>query len=132
LHPVLREGDRGRLTTLTRSTSVRAGLAQRARIIVLAADGESNTKISKLVGVTRQTVISWRARYAECGIDGLADEKRSGRPRTIDHRKIVSETLTPPPKKLVVTHWSTRLLADRLKISNSTVADAWREYGVQP
>jgi hypothetical protein len=85
---VLREGDRGRLTTLTRSTSVRAGLAQRARIIVLAADGESNTEISKLVG----TVISWRARYAACGIDGLADEKRSGRPRAIDHRKIVSET----------------------------------------
>ncbi len=62
---------------------------------------------------------------------GLVDEPRSGRPRTIDHRKIVSETLMAPPKKLGVTHWSTRLLAERLGISDSAVADAWREYGVQ-
>lgn len=129
---VLRDGDLERVTALMRSRSVRAGLAQRARIIVLASEGESNTRIAELVGVTRQTVITWRARYDEAGMNGLVDEPRSGRPRTIDHRKIVSETLMPPPKKLGVTHWSTRLLADRLKISNSTVAEAWREYGVQP
>jgi transposase len=129
---ILRDGDLTRLTALTRSRSVRAGIAQRARIIVLASEGESNTRIAELVGVTRQTVITWRARYDEAGMNGLVDEPRSGRPRTIDHRKIVSETLMPPPKKLGVTHWSSRLLADRLGISNSTVADAWREYGVQP
>jgi transposase len=129
---VLRDGDLERVTALMRSRSVRAGIAQRARIIVLASEGESNTRIAELVGVTRQTVITWRARYDEAGMNGLVDEPRSGRPRTIDHRKIVSETLMPPPKKLGVTHWSTRLLADRLKISNSTVAEAWREYGVQP
>lgn len=129
---VLRDGDLERVSALMRSRSVRAGIAQRARIILLASEGESNTRIAELVGVTRQTVITWRARYKEVGMDGLVDEARSGRPRTIDHRKIVSETLMPPPKKLGVTHWSTRLLADRLKISNSTVAEAWREYGVQP
>lgn len=129
---ILRDGDLTRLTAVMRSRSVRAGIAQRARIIVLASEGESNTRIAELVGVTRQTVITWRARYDEAGMNGLVDEARSGRPRTIDHRKIVSETLMPPPKKLGVTHWSTRLLADRLGISNSTVADAWREYGVQP
>lgn len=129
---VLRDGDLERVTTLMRSRSVRAGIAQRARIIVLASEGESNTRIAELVGVTRQTVITWRARYDGTGMDGLVDEPRSGRPRTIDHRKIVSETLMPPPKKLGVTHWSTRLVADRLNISNSTVAEAWREYGVQP
>lgn len=129
---VLRDGDLTCLTALMRSRSVRAGIAQRARIIVLASEGESNTRIAELVGVTRQTVITWRARYDEAGMNGLVDEARSGRPRTIDHRKIISETLMPPPKKLGVTHWSTRLLAERLGISNSTVADAWREYGVQP
>ncbi|MET8314217.1 IS630 family transposase [Rhodococcus erythropolis] len=129
---ILRDGDLTRVTALMRSRSVRAGIAQRARIIVLASEGESNTRIAELVGVTRQTVITWRARYDEAGVNGLVDEARSGRPRTIDHRKIVSETLMPPPKKLGVTHWSTRLLAERLGISNSTVADAWREYGVQP
>ncbi|NMM83338.1 hypothetical protein B2J88_03025 [Rhodococcus sp. SRB_17] len=57
---ILRDGDLTRLTASIRSRSVRAGIAQRARIIVLASEGESNTRIAELVGVTRQTVItSW-------------------------------------------------------------------------
>ncbi|MFF0944859.1 IS630 family transposase [Kocuria sp. CPCC 205300] len=129
---LLREGDREKLTRLVHSTSVRAGLAQRARIVLLAADGVSNTEIAEKVGATRTTVIAWRARYDEDGIEGLADHDRSGRPRRIDHRTIVAATLRPPPKKLGVTHWSSRLLATRLGIDHSTVAKAWREYGVAP
>ena len=60
---VLREGDRERLSRLSRSSSVRAGLAQRARIVLLAADGVSNTAIAQRVGVSRPTVIGWRDRY---------------------------------------------------------------------
>ena len=116
----------------TRSSTVRAGLAQRARIVLLAADGVSNTEIAARVGVSRQTVVSWRARYSRSGIAGLSDEPRPGRPRTIDHDRIITETLKPPPKKLGVTHWSSRLLAARLGVANSTVARAWRAYGVQP
>src|SRR5690242_12499713 len=63
---------------------------------------------------------------------GLADEPRAGRPRQVDPRAVVAATLTPPPKKLGVTHWSSRLLAVRLGIGNATVARAWRDYGVQP
>ena len=63
---------------------------------------------------------------------GLADRPRSGRPRELDHGEIVSATLIPPPAKLGVTHWSSRLLADHLRISFSAVAKAWREYGIQP
>jgi transposase len=129
---VLREGDREKLTRLTRSSSVRAGLAQRARIVLLAAEGLSNTVIAELVGVSRPTVIGWRERYQGSGIAGLADEHRSGRPRSIDHAAIVAATLTPPPRKLAVTHWSTRLLGRHLGISDATVAKAWRDYGVQP
>jgi transposase len=128
----LREGDRERLTSMTRSSSVRAGLAQRARIVLLAAEGLSNTAIAERVGVSRPTVIGWRGRYEQRGIRGLCDEPRSGRPRTIDHRAVVAATLKPPPKKLGVTHWSSRLLADRLGIGNATVARAWRDYGIQP
>jgi hypothetical protein len=51
----LREGDREELTRLTRSSSVPAGLAQRARIVLLAADGVSNTGIAQAVGVSRPT-----------------------------------------------------------------------------
>jgi transposase len=129
---VLRDGDRELLTVWTRSSSVRAGLAQRARIVLLAADGTSNTAIAELVGVSRPTVTGWRARYDQAGIEGLDDEPRSGRPRTIDRAEIIAATLTAPPKKLGVTHWSSRLLASRLKIDASTVVRAWRDYGVQP
>ena len=128
----LRSGDRQRLTEWTRSSSIRAGLAQRARIILLAADGVSNTAIADLVGVSRPTVTAWRARYDAGGIDGLIDEPRSGRPREVNRSKIIAVTLTPPPKKLGITHWSSRLLAAHLKTSNSTIAKAWREAGVQP
>ncbi len=128
----LRDGDRDRLSSFTRSSTVRAGLAQRARIVLLAAEGVSNTEIAARVGVSRPTVIDWRARYERSGVAGLDDQPRSGRPRTIDHEAIIAATLTPPPKRLGVTHWSSRLLAAKLKIGNATVARAWRDYGVQP
>ena len=118
----LRDGDREELTRITRSSSVRAGLALRARIVLAAAEGEANERIAARVGVSKVTVLQWRRRY----------QPRSGRPRTVDHRAIVSATLRPPPKKYGVTHWSSRLLGRHLRIGNATVASAWREYGVQP
>jgi len=129
---LLRDGDRERLSRLTRSSAGRAGLAQRARIVLLAADGASNTAIADRVGVSRPTVLDWRGRYEGEGIAGLDDDARSGRPRTIDHREIVAVTLAPPPRKYGVTHWSSRLLGRYLGISNGTIAKAWRDYGVQP
>ncbi len=115
-----------------RSSTVKAGLAQRARIVLLAAEGVSNTEIADRVGVSRPTVIDWRCRYESSGLVGLQDAPRSGRPRLIDHDKVITETLKPPPKRLGVTHWSSRLLAARLGVANSTVARAWKAYGVQP
>jgi len=120
----LREGDRERLRSLTRSSSVRAGLAQRARIVLLASEGVSNTAIAVRVGVARQTVLGWRSLYEDRGLVGLQDRARSGRPRQIDHRAVVAATLKPPPKKLGVTHWSSRLLAANLGVGNATVARA--------
>src|ERR1700712_6112421 len=128
----LRDGDRERLTSWTRSSTVQAGLAQRARIVLLAADGVSHTESAERLGVSRQTVITWRQRYESRGLAGLEDEPRSGRPRTIDHDRIITATLTPPPKRLGVTHWSSRLLAAKWKIDHATVARAWKDYGVQP
>jgi transposase len=118
----LRGADRIELERVIRSSSVRAGLVQRARIVLLAADGLSNTEIAVRVGVSRPTVLGWRERYEARGTAGLDDETQSGRPRTIDHSAIVAATLSPPPKRLGVTHWSTRLLARHLGISDATVA----------
>jgi transposase len=129
---VLREGDEEGLVALTRASSVRAGLAQRARIVLLASQGMSNTRIAELVGVSRPTVIGWRDRYGERGLAGLDDEPRVGRPRTVDHRGIVAATLRPPPKKYEVTHWSSRLLGRHLGIGDARVVGVWREFGVQP
>lgn len=129
---VLRAGDRDELERWTRASTVPAAAAKRARIVLLAADGVANTRIAELVDSTVTTVLSWRNRYQSKGLAGLADAPRPGRPRTLDHRQIVAETLKPPPKKLGVTHWSSRLLADRLGISNTTIARAWRSYGIKP
>lgn len=117
---------------MTRSTAGRAGLAQRAKIVLAAADGIANERIAERAGASKVTVLKWRERYQDKGLAGLEDQPRSGRPRTLDHRAIVSATLKPPPKKYGVTHWSSRLLGRHLRIGNKTVATAWREYGVQP
>ena len=117
---------------MLRSTSIRAGLAQRARIVLLASQGVANTRIAAEVGTTTTSVWKWRKRYAEAGLAGLQDAPRSGRPKLVDDEAIIAATLRPPPKKFGVTHWSSRLLAGQLGIGNATVARAWRTYGVQP
>src|SRR4051812_36584023 len=127
---LLRVGDHEELSRLVRSSSVRAGLAQRARIVLLASDGMRNAEIADRVGVSRPTVNRWRARYAELGVVGLVDEARPGRPRTVDQREIVAATLVPPPASLGVTHWSSRLLAARLKVNYVTITKAWKAFGV--
>lgn len=104
-----------------------AGLPKRARIVLLASEGVANTRIAELADASVVTVLKWRARYEHAGIAGLDDADRSGRPRELDHAEIVSATLTPPPKKYGVTHWSSRLLSSYLKVGNATIARAWRE-----
>ncbi|WP_345045380.1 IS630 family transposase [Georgenia daeguensis] len=128
----LRAGDRDELERLTRSATVMASLAQRARIVLLAADGVGNQVIADRVGVSRPTVNLWRDRYAERGLRGLVDESRTGRPRRVDRAEVIAATLVPPPESLGVTHWSSRLLAARLGLDHSTVAGVWKEFGVRP
>ena len=128
----LRDGDRSTLLSWTRSSSQRAGLAQRAKIVLAAADGEGTNSICRRLGVTRPTVSLWKRRYDADGLEGLVDAPRSGRPKTIDDAAIIAATLDPPPPRLGVTHWSSRLLADELEIGHATVSRAWKRYGVQP
>jgi transposase-like protein len=103
--------DREILTFWTRSTSLKAGLAQRARIVLLAAEGYSIAEIVRRVGVSKPTVIAWRRRYATEGLAGLDDRPKPGRKPVIDEAQIVVRTLEPPPDRLGVAHWSSRLLA---------------------
>jgi transposase len=129
---VLRPGDEAVLTSLVRASSAPAGLVQRARMVLLAAEGVPNAEIARRVGATRQTVISWRSRYEDGGVRALEDLARSGRPRVHDEVAVVVATLEAPPARLGVTHWSARLLADHLGISFATVARIWRKWKLQP
>jgi len=106
--------DRATLTTWARSSTVSAGLAERAAIVLACAGGAGTSGAARQVGVTRPTVIKWRDRFAAHGLAGLDDEPRSGRPKTVDDAAIIAATLDPPPGRLGVTHWSTRLLARHL------------------
>jgi transposase len=127
--------DLAELRRWARSSQLPAVLAQRARILLLAGDGASNTEIAQRVGVSRPTVIACRRRYVRRGLDGLPDRPRPGRPQTVRRvrrTEILQVTLSPPPARLGITHWSTRLLARELGVSRDTIARVWREYGVQP
>ncbi len=110
-------------------------MAERARIVTLAAEGLANTQIAERLGLSRPTVILWRQRYEGGGIGALEDRPRPGRPREIDEEMrldVVARTLAGPPHRLGVTHWSTRLLAREVGVSNFTVSMIWREYGLKP
>jgi transposase len=118
------------------ATSAPAAQVQRAKILLLAAQGVANTQIAERLGVSRPTVIAWRKRYAREGLGGrLSDRPRRGRPPSVrrDRRaEILAATLAPPPEALGVTHWSSRLLAGELGISHSTVARVWTEHDLKP
>ena len=129
---VVSDEDRQVLESWTRSSTVSAGQRERAEIVLAIAGGDGVSGAARRLGVSRPTVIKWRDRFARDGIAGLGDLPRTGRPKTIDDAQIIAATLEPPPAKLAVTHWSSRLLGKHLGIGDATVARAWRAYRVQP
>ena len=105
----------------------------RSRIVLAAADGGSNTEIAARLGLARTTVTTWRNRFAEQRLDGLLDEPRPGRPRTVSDEQVeelITATLETAPKD--ATHWSTRAMAAHLGMSQSTVSRVWRAFGLAP
>lgn len=105
----------------------------RARIVLLAAGGASNTQIAAEVGVSLPTVGLWRRNFSERGLDGLQTAPRAGRPREIDGAevaRVLAMTLETPPDGS--THWSARRLAAAAGISASTVQRIWREHKLKP
>lgn len=124
--------DREVLESWIRASSTPAGMVDRARIVLWASEGMSMTAIADRLGVSRPTARAWCQRYRAEGVAGLDDRPRSGRPRVVDAAKVLAATLTPPPKSLGVTHWSSRLLAPRVGLDHGQVAKVWRDYGIRP
>ena len=107
--------------------------ALRARIILGASEGLSNTEIARREKVSLPTVGKWRSRYAKERIDALADAPRSGAPRSIDDKKVeevLTKTLEGAPRAR--THWSSRLMAKEAGISEHSVLRIWRAFGLKP
>lgn len=129
----LTEDERKQLESYARSRSMPSGLSGRFRIILLAADGLSNMEISERVGLSRASVGKWRGRYIENGLEGLHDEVRPGRPRSVLDEKVaelISKTLETKPQGS--THWSTRTMAGEIGVSHMTVCRVWRAFGLKP
>ncbi len=125
--------ERAQLEAWTRRRTSAQALAQRARIVLLAAGGLKNTEIAERLAVSRTTAALWRARFAEHRLDGLLDEPRPGRPRTITDEQVeqvVVKTLETTPKN--ATHWSTRSMAPEVGLTQSAVLRIWKAFGLQP
>ncbi len=121
------------LQSLVRRRKTAHGLARRARIVLLAADGLQNKEIAIRTGANADTVGIWRRRFAEYGIDGLYDEPRPGAPRKIGDDEIaatITKTLEETPPN--ATHWSLRSMARATGYAPSTIHRIWRAFGLQP
>jgi putative transposase len=124
---------REQLEAFARSRSLPHGLVMRAKIVLEAAGGAQNQHIGQKLGVSRITVSKWRERFVREGIEGLYDECRSGRPRSIDDEQVaelVNKTLHSKPEGS--TQWSTRDMGQETGISKSTVHRVWSAFGLKP
>jgi transposase len=116
----------------SRVTSVR--LAERAKVVLLAAEGRDNQQIAAQLGMSRQKAGRWRERYARLGLAGIAkDAPRPGRSPQYGRKQIervVQKTLEEKPRG--GTHWSRRSMAEASGLSESTIGRIWREHGLKP
>ena len=125
---------RAQLQKFARGRTTPARLAERARIVLMAADGKRNNEIAVAMQVTERTVSTWRTRYAEQGLAGIEkDAPRSGRIPRISKEQVeavVAKTTREKPAKS--THWSTRTMAAAVDLSPSTIRRIWNSHGLKP
>lgn len=130
---VLTPTERADLERWARARTTSQALAQRARIILLCADGRLNREIADEVGLGEHTVGKWRKRFVEQGIDGLSDSPRPNVHRKLSDEKVeevIRATLESVPAGC--THWSTRKMAKRAGVSRSSVSRLWRAFKLRP
>ncbi len=129
----LTEGEREQLESWSRRRTTAQALALRSRIVLAAADGPSSSQIARDLGVSVSTARKWRNRFATDRLDGLVDEPRPGRPRTITDQKVdevITKTLESRPQD--ATHWSTRSMAREVGLTQTAVHDIWQAFGLKP
>src|SRR5271155_4802238 len=125
--------DQAQLVAWSKRPKTAQALAMRSRIVLLAADGLSNTTIAHRLSVTLQTVGKWRQRYLDQGLDGLVDEPRPGTSRKLgdkDVERVLALTLESTPTD--ATHWSTRSMAKRSGLSRASIHRIWQAFSLAP
>src|SRR3954449_9027337 len=130
---VLRDEEREVLERWARRPKSAQALALRCRIVLAAAEGATNQQIAAELRCHPTTVGKWRTRFAERRLDGLNDEPRPGKPRTIsddDVERVIVKTLEEQPTN--ATPWSTRWMGDATGMPQTAVSKIWRAFGLKP
>jgi transposase len=128
------DGQREVLESLASSRAAAYRLVQRAQVLLLAADGVSNSEISEVAGVSRPTVLAWRAQFEKDGLVGFGEvaKGRGPKPSISDEKvaEIVDLTLHSTPEG--ETHWSCRSMANKVGVSSASVQRIWSARGLKP
>ena len=130
---IVSPAQRVELERIARQSRSARSAAFRARIVLECAEGASNAAVAAKLRTTGFTVGLWRNRFIAEGVAGLGDEPRPGAPREIGDEKIervVRLTLEKTPQG--ATHWSSRMLAAKTGLSQSTISRIWRAFGLKP
>ncbi len=130
---ILTEEEREQLETWSRRRKTSQALSLRSRIVLGCATMKTNQRVAADLRITGNTVGKWRSRFVAKRLGGLLDEPRLGTPRKVTDanvERVVTLTLESRPED--ATHWSTRDLAKRCGLSQSTVSRIWRAFGLQP
>ena len=121
------------LERLARQKRTGRSVAFRAQVVLACNQGRHDSAVARTLRTTNYTVGVWRKRFLARGVAGLFDEPRVGAPRRIDDQRIeqvVTLTLESTPR--AATHWSTRLMAKKLALSQTSVSRIWRAFGLKP
>ena len=130
---ILSEADKNFLESQVRKHKAPRSLSDRCEMILLCAQGLHSKDVAERLDVHEHTVGKWRRRFAQDGIEGLTDEYRTGRPRTVSDAQVaqvVEHTLNTIPRD--ATHWSIRSMATNSGLSHTTIRRIWRAFGLQP
>ena len=130
---VLSAQERAYLERQVRRHRVTRSLSERCRVILRCADGLASKDVAAELGHHEHTVGKWRRRFLKDRCDGLLDEVRPGRPRTIDDDQVaavIERTLRTTPAD--ATHWSIRSMAAETGFSHTTIRRMWAAFGLQP
>ena len=122
------------MESLVSSRAAAYRLVQRAQVLLLAADGVSNSEISEVARVSRPTVLAWRAQFEKDGLAGFGEvaKGRGPKPSISDEKvaEIVDLTLHSKPEG--ETHWSCRSMASKVGVSSASVQRIWSARGLKP